>query len=128
MEARRRRRRGAEEEEARGSTHKMAAVSSASDTGKSVFILCSTPRRRFPVMTIHSLAASGVNSHSHHVMFGPNIHDRGKLLLESTSCVLAAHMGSVSSNEQINKFPFFYILPSSQPHRPTLFFFLPSSE
>lgn len=34
MEARRRRRRGAEEEEARGSTHKMAAVSSASDTGE----------------------------------------------------------------------------------------------
>ncbi|XP_039976722.1 GTPase IMAP family member 8 isoform X1 [Xiphias gladius] len=33
VEARRRRRRGAEEEEARGSTHKMAAVSSASDTG-----------------------------------------------------------------------------------------------
>lgn len=40
MEARRRRRRGAEEEEARGSTHKMAAVSSASDTGD--------PRGRHP--------------------------------------------------------------------------------
>lgn len=40
VEARRRRRRGAEEEEARGSTHKMAAVSSVSDTGKWVLILC----------------------------------------------------------------------------------------
>lgn len=37
VEVRRRRRRGAEEEEARGSTHKMAAVSSASDTGKWLF-------------------------------------------------------------------------------------------
>lgn len=40
VEARRRRRRGAEEEEARGSTHKMAAVSSVSDTGEWAFILC----------------------------------------------------------------------------------------
>lgn len=46
VEVRRRRRRGAEEEEARGSTHKMAAVSSASDTGKWLFnILPDTSQR-----------------------------------------------------------------------------------